>query len=906
MNPLRFSFFLLAIVAFSMFLSCGVRKSPVGDSPRRQNNFLEDFSVRYNSLFNAREIIEEEWNRRLFDTSNLGFPKISIPLVGFEASNHYPNDYVRLDSAIRKIHRSLLKKPQGSYLNDAFFLLGMAHYLKGDAYIAVSYFDRISFAEEADLSLIARAYTYRSLAKAEFYGGEESSVHDIDSTLSILERPFRFSRELQTEVFKAKAQQCLRDGQYAEAVTYVEKALDKERNRTLKYRLQLVLAQLSARGGQFHEAVEYVRALLESPISPTLRGVAFAEMLEWIGEDTTVVPSDAVADLLEDRAMKEFRIPLLKALALHHLEEGDVSHALAVVPSLMELTGGAYVDDVRKLQEGFELYFAQRQAYHLAGFYQSIREQVSGGLFSTDGSAVLSYAELDARVVRDQFLSKIVDDGDSKEERAKELLGQFEDMVRRRMFEVEPHAEVWSRWPLVEGEAEKSTAFQQSLKPASSQASSFYFLDSLGVARDRIDFRRRFGQIALADNWRYSSREGYSELALGHVADDDIWANRSKGLVIGGGVSPDLEEVGGELSSWIESDSLAKEAYKQNLISLGMLQATAFKNTAAAEELIVRYLTEFPTEANEVADLVHVLLSSRHDIGSRFKGAVVATSTAEDELSMMYESYLNHAFEEVLVRLDSVKQSGSFDAKIDAMAKMSYLGALSAGHVQSIAVFQERLRALHIQIVPTSQLFARISAQLRSIEKLVEEEPYIVERSLEVVDAGEFENRTSRIILWPEWIPKGNIGTSIAKEQEREEVVVPSGSSDAERVDSSASDRRYSLVIYVRDPKINLSPVRYQIGKINRSKYPSWKITHRLRSLEAGRRMIIVGDIVGDDRRKMYSEMIRLNLSDIMRMPSEKYGIFVISSEELTNVSTEDDLRAVGAEVLVGSIRSVK
>jgi len=100
----------------------------------------------------------------------------------------------------------------------------------------------------------------------------------------------------------------------------------------------------------------------------------------------------------------------------------------------------------------------------------------------------------------------------------------------------------------------------------------------------------------------------------------------------------------------------------------------------------------------------------------------------------------------------------------------------------------------------------------------------------------------------------------------------------------------YYFVIHVAHPRVNLSPSRYGIGQFNRSQYAAKNLVHQLKRVDDELQLIYIGQFKSYEEVHQYEMQITKQLNAIMKIPAESYTTFIITEENLQNLSDFDQV----------------
>ena len=88
----------------------------------------------------------------------------------------------------------------------------------------------------------------------------------------------------------------------------------------------------------------------------------------------------------------------------------------------------------------------------------------------------------------------------------------------------------------------------------------------------------------------------------------------------------------------------------------------------------------------------------------------------------------------------------------------------------------------------------------------------------------------------------------------------------------------------------NLSSSRFGIGQFNRIHFPENQIKHQLKLLNKQNQLIFVGTFSNKKAAAEYYQKISPLISQIMKIPSNKYNIFYISQPNADKIINRETL----------------
>ncbi|WP_431199151.1 tetratricopeptide repeat protein [Mucilaginibacter sp. P25] len=107
---------------------------------------------------------------------------------------------------------------------------------------------------------------------------------------------------------------------------------------------------------------------------------------------------------------------------------------------------------------------------------------------------------------------------------------------------------------------------------------------------------------------------------------------------------------------------------------------------------------------------------------------------------------------------------------------------------------------------------------------------------------------------------------------------------------SKRDSSNYYFVINVSSGTTNLASTRFGVGQFNRTRYTRSEVIHHVKSVGENNQLIYVGRFYSLADAKDYARTIVPLLPDIMKVPKDKYSIFIITKENLDKLATQSIL----------------
>ncbi|NGM90243.1 tetratricopeptide repeat protein, partial [Parapusillimonas sp. SGNA-6] len=243
------------VFALVLFSNCkGVKKHNSAydkvnvQEDEKEYSFSQNFTSKYNILYNANLMLENE-QEAIFNSSSKNY---QIRQTVFDEPTAEGDAHTLMDSLITKVYKIVNKKQESKYVNEAYFILGKANYLKGAYHTSIEFFNQLLRSAEDQQEYLPLAFAWKSRALLQI-GKAEQAKTMIDSAYITLDD----NKSTRTFVNAARANYLIRTGDEQKAIPYLEYALESNKNRLDKMRWQFLLAQLYKEYGEANKALQY-------------------------------------------------------------------------------------------------------------------------------------------------------------------------------------------------------------------------------------------------------------------------------------------------------------------------------------------------------------------------------------------------------------------------------------------------------------------------------------------------------------------------------------------------------------------------------------------------------------------------------------------------------------------------
>ena len=515
-----------ALLILCGLLSCSVEKNT--SLSRNYHNLTSHYNIYFNGnesykkgIVSANRSIRNDYNRILdmflyedegVNTAVSGDMKRAIDkatkVITFHSITSKPK--VKEGNQSEKDKAFYNKNEYNKWVDDSYMLMGKAYMYQGEYFLASETFKHImvTFPEE-EIRYLAMIW----LSRAYLMIGEDSEAERILVTLADRENlPKDYLRAYQC----TRAQYHLKNQEYTEAAKYLEQAMkQKGGSKEDKIRYTYILAQLYEEAGQNGQALEkYKRVTRYNPpyeMAFNAR-VSMAEVFET-GEANSSDLKKLLNKMLKDSKNREYKDQIYFALGNIAMEEGDREKAI----DYYQLSVSTSIQN--QYQKGFsaltlaEIYYNTPDYILSAAYYDS-----AVSFLDRDYPGYAGLASLSAS------LGDLVSNISTYElEDSVQMLAALPEEQRLAIVDgiIEKVQKDEEEARLAEQQAMQELAFNQSMLYGGNQTSTgrgeqasgqWYFYNLNAKSFGQPEFRMKWGDRALEDNWRRKNKRTLSQV----------------------------------------------------------------------------------------------------------------------------------------------------------------------------------------------------------------------------------------------------------------------------------------------------------------------------------------------------------------------------------------------------------
>lgn len=471
------------------------------------------------------------------------------------------------------------------WVKDSYLMMGMAHFYKQDYTSARRVFDYV--AKEYENSPIH----YEGIIwLAKTYLQQERHEKAI-ATLNLLQSKLKeddFPREVEKQIPLVFADFYIDKQEYAEAYSYLERAMELSVDHYTTTRIYFILGQINQLEGNYDKAMQYYSKVVKRSPPYKMEFEAQMNLAECYSEgsgDSKYI-NKVLLKMAKETKNKEYLDQIYYALS--QVARSDKNDTLAI-SYLRKSVSTSVSNPVQKTTSSLEvadIYF-DKANYTLAQAYYD----------TASLSLPKDYPNYEAILSKTEVLSDLVG-------RAQVIATQDSLQRLALMDTVELYALVDKMIEDYETEQERiaeerengGTQFVDMNRNKAGQAvggGGWYFDNTAALGRGRTEFIKKWGDRKLEDNWRLSDKRSMMQSFEEDLTSEDSITLQDSAIVLVSNPRDRqyyLQNIPRTPEQLTISDSLVIDAYH----ALAFLYLEALKDTALALETYLKFQERYP------------------------------------------------------------------------------------------------------------------------------------------------------------------------------------------------------------------------------------------------------------------------------------------------------------------------
>jgi hypothetical protein len=664
---------------------------------------LQNLTAHYNIYFNGRELLKETENKIKTSTVENYSQLLEVyPTPSEETSKDLTGT---LNDVIKRANTIALNKSASNWVDDAYLLLAKAEYYKGNFYNSSEYFDYVNInypgVKEAPNRLAALiGNAQANLAMEKFTEAD-----------TLLQAATQIKSKYHQSILNATlAQAAIDHDDNKAAVDYLKKAVKLCKNKYDKIRWTFILAQLEENIGANKDAYDHYSKVVKSNASFELSFMANLYRIK-VKEGEKGITFDKIATLkklLKDDKNLEYIDQIFYQIANAYLEKGKMDLALKNYKISANTNPGSPQQKGLSFLKLAEINFDSLKNYTQSQlYYDSTLQFLPKDHIGYESIAIkaknLQYLAYRLQIVeQEDLLLNLAAMPDSA--RAKKI----NEMIALKIKAVRKQDS------LANNELLPLNGFENKIQ----NSGTFYFNNSTAISQGVNEFKKRWGNRKLTDNWRLSSVAENASQASASILDpdqpnsnsakkvafnnnpDSLKANYLKDVPL---LQADKDKANFKvLTALYEISNFYKDILNDNQASIKAFEEvlTRYPESIFTPSIYYQLYRLYSDLDKTKANFYKNLLLEKYPKTDFAKFITDPNFGKSKELlaaakNIYYENLLDlynkKSFTDVITKINEAKTTFSTDSTHQLPLQFVYLNALAIGNTQSITPYLAEL-----------------------------------------------------------------------------------------------------------------------------------------------------------------------------------------------------------------------
>lgn len=880
------------------------------------NRRLQNLSARYNYIYNANVLLNN-YQENLSQTYKDNYEQIlnvyiAPPSIDYISGTGTAGDSKELADISLKAQTIVSEKNFSNYIDEAYILLGKTNFYKGNYYNAAEYFDYVERAYKKNKKVYLNALNWKARTYMQLQN-DKMALRLLDSIKVTLDSVKRGK----ANPLATLAQMSIHQHDYKKAIEYLEKAVKASSDIQSRTRWPYILGQLYEYDKNYdaslknYTKVEHSNASFEMYFNARLSKIRVNDLIN----QQTANRKKQLLKLIKDDKNLDFTDQIYYEVAEDYYEDGDFAKA----EEFYKLS--AKESTINQNQKGLsylklaDLNFKDKSDYVTAKMYydsalntlpknysryEQISKKAQNLTYLSDRYQIIS------RQDSLQFIAKL-----ASPEREQKIAQLFEPKIA----------------PIV---VTAKGASQNDLPAATANGNknnTFYFSSQPAISRGFTDFKKKWGNRVVENNWRQSVKSS-SQLSqqnqTNSIANANAIANNQPDAYTKDQLAIQIQAYTNLLpltpTQLAQSNQQIIDAY----LEIGSFYQQVLEDQQESTKVYEILLKRFPKN-NNLETIYYSLYLGYQTIDKSksdyFKNLILtnypSSSYAKTILDPLYstkQSALDLAINKLYDEIFSIYEKKDYAAVIRAVNEANqrfpgnslqiqydYLKAIAIGKTEKLDSLVNAFQKITTKYPADSLITPLIKDHLAYINANLN---IFTPRKIALLDFDETEPKfvaqqaTQNVVanLIPVQVPQQTVASQPPTVTPTPHVVnqqvptitntTPTVVPNAIKTDglfTTAESKNYYFVIDVASTQISVSSSRFGIGQFNRGNYAGSNLKHQLLDLPENQ-LIYVEHFENLGEVSAYTAEIKAQLTKIMKVPANLYKSFFISKENFDKI----------------------
>ena len=508
------------VMALLLLSGCSTKKNTL--TRRMFHNLTSHYNVYFNGEASLQEGEKQLRTRVKDDYSKvLRVYNYGTKQDGMTLNSSMDRALEKTSICVQKHSMVFGSRERVKWIDDAYLVMGKAHFFKQDYIPAKRTFDFVATEYNYnDITYVANMWLIKTYIQTEEYPKAIATIEQLQAKTAGLSKP---PKELMRNVDFTIADYYIATKDYNNAVKYLKNGILLNKDRDLRTRAMFILGQIYMYQDDSERATAQFKKVIKR--NPEYE-MAFESRMNIVKVGTANNAPELykmMNKMLRDPNNEDYRDRIYYAMAELALREGDQNKAV----NYLRKSVAAYKDNqIQRAQSSLKvasILFESNQ-YELAQAYYdtavtSMNREYEGYDSIMNISQTLNELVMYASVVRDQdsLLRVAAMDSISRNKLIDGIIAQVieQEQMEQQQREYEEQLALMGSTVASGDEPKKS-------EPTNNTAGSWYFYNQTSVSKGITEFTRKWGMRKNEDNWRISDQRSLAAALSGEDDEEDL------------------------------------------------------------------------------------------------------------------------------------------------------------------------------------------------------------------------------------------------------------------------------------------------------------------------------------------------------------------------------------------------
>ncbi|MFP4469956.1 MAG: tetratricopeptide repeat protein, partial [Bacteroidales bacterium] len=511
----------LLVLLVSILSSCSTKKNSF------TRRVYHNLTAHYNAYWNGNESFEEGVRTIEEDVKDNYTTVLPVFKYGSEqdAQSIYPNMDRAIEKASKVIQRHSMyfkRKEWVRWIDDSYMLIGKAYFYKKEFSSARRTFEFITnrFSKE-DSRFEAELWLARTYNQSGEFEKAESVLDNLNSSIRNGEAP----SDIEKDFTRIYANFHILQQEYAEAIEYLQRAIELNRRKKDLNRLRFILAQIYQELGDLQAAAKLYNQVIRKnpPYEMAFNArINLAKTYDAKSSNRSAIVKE-LNKMLKDSKNEEYRDQIYFALAEIYLkdkqEDQSIEYLTLSVASSMDNDFQKSISSLRLA----DIYFTHSDYSRAQAYYDTAMQFLP--------PEFPNYEELTKKT---SVLTELITNLQTIQvQDSLQSLAQMPETERNAIIDelIKKIAEEEARLAEEERERQRTLSMLEQTNRQQNrdiqQSGGWYFYNPSAVSFGYTEFQKKWGRRKLEDLWRLSNKQIIPE--FGDEVEDELAAADSLG-----------------------------------------------------------------------------------------------------------------------------------------------------------------------------------------------------------------------------------------------------------------------------------------------------------------------------------------------------------------------------------------